>query len=108
MHDLFFTVNETDFASYADDNIPFLSGYRLDNVLVSLEYASLKLSDSFSDKQMKENPDKFHLLTSATASIVITRKHNEILNSESEKLLCVTIDNKPNLNNHLQKILKKS
>ena len=108
MHDLFFTVNKIYFASYADDNTPFLSGYRLDDVLASLEYASLKLSDWFSDKQTKANPDKFHLLMSATASIVIKRKHNEILNSESEKLLCVTIDNKPNLNNHLEKILKKA
>ena len=108
MYDLFFTVNETDFASYADDNTPFLSGDRLDDVLDSLENASLKLSDWFSDKQMKANPDKSHLLTSATAPIAIKMKHNEILNSESEKLLCVTIDNKPNLNNHLQKILKKA
>ena len=40
--------------------------------------------------------------------MVIKRKHNEILNSESEKLLCVKIDNKPNLNDHLQKYLKKA
>ena len=108
MYDLFFTVNETDFASYADDNTPFLSGDRLDDVLDSLENASLKLSDWFSDKQMKANPDKSHLLTSATAPIAIKMKHNEILNSESEKLLCVTTDNKPNFNNHFQKILKKA
>ena len=108
MYDLFFTVNETDFASYADDNTPLLSGDRLDDVLDSLDNASLKLSDWFSDKQMKANPDKSHLLTSATAPIAIKMKHNETLNSESEKLLCVTIDNKPNLNNHLQKILKKA
>ena len=57
---------------------------------------------------MKANPDKCHLLTSATASIAIKIKDNEILNSESEKLLGVTIDNKLNFNNHLQKILKKA
>ena len=98
-----------DFASYADDNTPFLSDDRLDDVLDSLENASLKLSDWFSDKQMKANPDdKFHILTSATVSIAVKMKHNEILNSESEKLPCVIIDNIPNLNNHLQKILKKA
>ena len=47
MYDLFFMVNEIDFASYADDNTPFISGDRLDNVLVSLENASLKLFDWF-------------------------------------------------------------
>ena len=49
MSDIFFTVTETEFASYADDNTPFLSGDRLDDVLDSLENASFKLSDWFSD-----------------------------------------------------------
>ena len=108
MCDLFFIVNEIAFASYADDNTPFVSGDRLDDVLVSLENASLKLFDWFSNNQMKANPDKCHLLPSSTDSIAIKIKDNEILNSESEKLLNVTIDNKLNFNNHLQKILKKA
>ena len=33
---LFFVVDETDFVSYADDNAPFVSGDRLDDVLHSL------------------------------------------------------------------------
>ena len=107
MCDLFFIVGEIDFASYADDNTPFVSGDRLDDVLDSLENAALKLFDWFSNNQMKANPDKCHLLTSATASIAIKIKDNEILNSESEKLLGVTID-KLNFNNHLQKVLKKA
>ena len=63
---------------------------------------------SFSNYQMKGNPNKCHLLTSATASIAIEIKENKILNSEREKLLGVTIDNKLNFNNHLQKILQKA
>ena len=66
---LFFVVNEIDFASYADDNTPFVSGDRLDDVLVSLENASLKLFDWFSNNQMKTNRDKCHLLTNSTDSI---------------------------------------
>ena len=42
MCDLFFIVNEIDFASYTDDNTPFVSGDRLKDVLDSLENASLK------------------------------------------------------------------
>ena len=38
--DLFFTINEIDFL--ADDNTQFTSGDRLDDVLNSLENASLK------------------------------------------------------------------
>ena len=94
MCDLFFIVNKIDFASHADDNTPFVSGNRLDDILDSLEITSLKLFDWFSNNQKKENPDNFHLLTSATASMIIKIKDNEILNSESEKLLGVTIANK--------------
>ena len=107
MCDLFFIVNKIDFASYVDDNTPFLSGDRLDDVLESLEKSSLNLFDWFPNNQMKANPDKCFLLTSATASIFIRIKDNEILNSESEKLLGVTID-KFNFNNHLQKILQNA
>ena len=108
MCDLFFIVNEINFASYADDNTSFVSGDRLDDVLDSLENASLKLFEWFSNNQMKVNPYKFHLLTSATACIAIKIKINEIPNSESEQLLGVTVDNKLNFNNHLQKILEKA
>ena len=55
---------------------------------------------------MKANPDKCYLLRSASTSIAIKIKDNEILNSASEKILGVTIDSKLNFNNHLPKILK--
>ena len=74
-----FIVNEADVASYADDNTPFVSGDRLDDVLYSLENTSLKLFDWFSNDQMRANPDKCHLLTSAAASITINIKDNAIL-----------------------------
>ena len=57
---------------------------------------------------MKANSDKCRLLTSSTDSIAIKIKDNEIMNSDSEKLLGVTINNKLNLNKHLQKIIKKA
>ena len=79
----------------------------VDDVLNSLEKASLKLFDWFSNNQMQANPDKCHLLTSATASIAIKIKDNEILNSESKKLLGVTVDNKLKFNNHYKNYLKK-
>ena len=94
MCDLCFIVKEIDVTSYADDNTPFVSGDRLDDVLDSLENASLKLFDWFSNNQIRENSDKHHLLTSVTASKAINIKDNEILNSENEKLLGLTMDNK--------------
>ena len=54
MFDIVFIVNEIDFCSYADDNTPFVTGDRLEDVLDSLENASLKLFDWFSNNQMKK------------------------------------------------------
>ena len=105
MCDLFFIVNEIDFGIYASDSTSFIMGDRLDDVLDSLENASLKLFDLFSNNESKANPYKCHLITSATASVALNIKDNEILNSESEKLLGVAIDNNLNFNNHLQKRL---
>ena len=47
MCDLCFIVNEIGFTSYADDNTPLVSGDRLDDVLDSLENASLNFSTGF-------------------------------------------------------------
>ena len=47
MCDLCFIVNEIGFTSYADDNTPLVSGERLDDVLDSLENASLNFSTGF-------------------------------------------------------------
>ena len=54
---------------------------------------------------MKKNSDKCHLLMSATTFIAIKIKGTEIINSETEKLVGVTVD-KLNFNNNLQKHLK--
>ena len=40
MCDLFFIVNEIDFANYADGNTPFVSGNRLEDILDPLEKVS--------------------------------------------------------------------
>ena len=54
---------------------------------------------------MKKNSDKCHLLMSATTFISIKIKGTEIINSETEKLVGVTVD-KLNFNNNLQKTKK--
>ena len=60
MFDLFFIVNEIDFASYADIILHFVSGDRLDDVIDSLENAALKLFHWFCNNQIKANHDKCH------------------------------------------------
>ena len=60
--DLFSIMRETDFASYADDNTPYVSGDSIDYVIKSSD--SINLFKWFLDNQVKANSDKCHLITS--------------------------------------------
>ena len=42
--DIFFIMNETDFASYADDNMPYRTANTIDEVIHSLEHDSMMFS----------------------------------------------------------------
>ena len=45
-------MNDTNFASYADDNIPYVSADTIDEVIKRLETASVDLFKWFADNQM--------------------------------------------------------
>ena len=62
-------MSDTDFASYADDNTPYVSADTIDEVIKRLETASVKLFKWFADNQMKANQDKCHLIVSKNENI---------------------------------------
>ena len=64
-------MHETDFASYADDNTPYVTGDSTEGVINSLENGSIKLFKWFADNQTKANKDKCHLLISGSENIAI-------------------------------------
>ena len=106
--DLFFIMNEVDFASYADDNTPFFVGNDLDEVIFKLQSASKTLFQRFADNQMKANPDKCHLICSSNLKTSIMIENRQTHNSTGEKLLCVFFDNKLTFQLHLDNICKKA
>ena len=79
--DFFLIVKETSFASYADDNTPYVRAENLDKIIKSLEKVSIKLFQWFSDDQMKANHDICHLLVSGKNNVTMnangfkTKKH---------------------------------
>ena len=75
-------MNETDFASYTDDNTPFRTAYTIDEVIQSLEPDSIMLLQWFSDNQMKVNISKCHLLVNKKDEVTIRIGDKEIKNSE--------------------------
>ena len=65
--DLFFIINETDFASYTDDNTPYRTANTIDEVIQSLDHDSIMLFQWFSDSQMS----KCHLLVNKKDEVTI-------------------------------------
>ena len=76
-----FILEEIDFASYADDNTPSASEATPENVLSSLESCSASLFEWFSNNQMKENPEKCHLLMNVNRPATIKIGEHAISNS---------------------------
>ena len=95
--DLLFILNETDFASYFDDNTSCRTANTIDKVIQSPEHDSMMLLLWFSDKQMKANIRKCHLVVNKKNEITIRIGDTEI-NSEYEKLLGIKVDTKLNFN----------
>ena len=64
-------MKEASFASYADDNTPYVTAENIDEVIKSLEKDSIKLFQWFSDNQMKANYNKCHLLVSGKNNVTM-------------------------------------
>ena len=94
-------MSDTDFASYADDNTPFVPTDIIDKVIKKLETASVNLFKCCVDNQMKENQDKCHLIFSKNENVSMHIGPFEIKNTNCEKLLGTKIDTRFNFNEHL-------
>ena len=75
---LFFTITHIDFASYADDNIPYTFPNDIKEVFWKLKIALEKLFPQFRDDQMKANPDKCYLLCNTNMKQQMPHTHSYI------------------------------
>ena len=89
--DLFLIMNEVDFASYTDDNTPYVIENGVKDIINSLKEASDKLFYWFADNQMKANASKCNLLTSSSDKVNICQDNYNIKSSKCEKLLGIKI-----------------
>ena len=106
--DLFLFVTDTDIASYADDNTPYVSAHEPQEVINKLESISANMFKWFKHNGMKANADKCHLLLSAQKGLAANIGEVLIKSSDSEKLLGVTIDNKLNFEKHINNLCDKA
>ena len=108
LSDLFLIVQNTDFASYADDNTIYNAGDNIEEVILSLQESSKKLFKWFSDNQMKSNGDKCHLIVSTNDTAEIQIGEYLIKSSTNEKLLGVNIDSKLTFDSHVSHLCNKA
>ena len=67
----FFIIEDTDIASYADGNTPYVIADNIDGIIKSLEEASESLFKWLNYNLMKINADKCHLLVSTNNTVKI-------------------------------------
>ena len=95
-------------ANYPDDTTPYTGGKNTQDVITSPGNCALVLFKWFENNLMKANSDKSHLLLRSSTSSTANINGDIIKNSESEKLLGVTIDYKLNFEEHLSKVCDKA
>ena len=78
-------MNETDFASYADDNTAYVVGNNIEDVIIKLQNASLTLFQWFYDNQIKANSDKCHFICSTDnkATIIVENQKYVTVHAKS-------------------------
>ena len=99
--DLFLIHSDTNIANFADDNTPYLSAKNVEDVIESLERASVSLFRWFENNLLKGNVDKFHFLESPSQEISLNANNFKIKNSDYEKLLGVKFDSKLRFDQHI-------
>ena len=95
---------EIDFASYADDNTPYVSGDSINDVIKSLEDDSVNSFKWFLDNCVT----KCQLITNKQSRMNLKLGNTNIESSLYEKLLGIKVDNKLNFNGHDDEIIKKA
>ena len=105
---MFFIIEDTGIASYADDNTPYVITDNIDRIIKFLEEASEILFKWFNDNLMKINADKCHLLVSTNNTVKINIGNFDITNSKSEKLLGVKFRHKLYFDDHISELCKKA
>ena len=99
--DLFLIHSDIDIANFADDNTPYLSAKNVEDVIESLERASVSLFRWFENNLLEGNADKCHFLVSTSKEGSLNVNNFNIKNSDCEKLFGVKFDSKLRFDQHI-------
>ena len=107
MCDLFYTL-EYNVVNYADDNTPYAMENSTEEVIRQLEKYTNSLIQWISQNFLKANPNKSHLLLSESGNNVVQIQSELIHNTNTQKLLGITIDNELKFDTHVKDLCKKA
>ena len=103
--DLFFIHSDIDIANFADDNMPYLSAKNVEDVIESLERASVSLFRWFENNLLKGNSDKCHFLVSTSQEVSVNVNNFKIKNSDCEN---VKFDCKLRFDQHITDLCRRA
>ena len=107
INDIFFFLDETFIANYADDNTFFATGKSVNELLNRIEYETSIVLDCFKINEMKSNENKCHLIIPNETNVSVNIGQECLKAEDSVTLLGIIIDSKLNFTRHIEKMLKK-
>ena len=107
INDIFFFIDKTKLANYADDNTVYSKEENITKLLHLLETETSVVLNWFRIKEMKANDDKCHLIVANKEDISLHVEQDIMKSSDSVKLLGAFIDKQLNFNEHVSKLCKK-
>ena len=102
--DLFYGIDDLDFASFANDNTPYSCLADMISVLGHFEGGIDKIFNTFKKKFLKGNDNKCHLITSSKTPVGIEVSNITIMSEEKVKLFGIHIDNRLNFDDHISQL----
>ena len=107
LSDIFYFIENSKIANYADDNTAYSISDTLEGLLTNLEGETSILLKWFQDNEMKPNEDKCHLFVVNTEDVTVTLGDEILSGCSTIDLLGITIDNRLNFSEHVTKLCKK-
>ena len=95
-------IKETEFTSYADDNILYDAGNTIEDPSSYLQESSEKLFNCFSNNQMQRNSERCHLILSTNEPAQTQIGKSVIESIHRENLLGIKIDFKLSFEKHIK------
>ena len=92
--EMFLIHSDICIANFANDNMPYLSAKNVEDVIESLDRASVSLFRWFEYNLLKGNANKCNLLVSTSQELSLNVNNVTIKNNDCEKLLGVKFDSK--------------